>query len=238
MRIDARLIHDLFPVIIFLIIFPAALIISYLNLKKQKGKMRETAARLGLEFSESDPLVAIIRERSQRAVYTGPRGNNAGFDFQTVIRNIARTFAPWQVGGKYNGYQVVIRTEKRDKKSYTVVQLSFAKPLGLGLNIVVGNFLSKVGKNLFGKTSITTGNPEMDDKIYISGKDEMRVKYLAKRPDTQNALINLYKKYPGARIDDNGIIYKKSGFAGDFMELQTILNSMAVLAKAMGEPQS
>jgi len=139
------------------------------------------------------------------------------------------------VAGKYHGYQVIIRTEKKDKKSFTVVQLLFSRSLGMGLNIVVGNFLSKMGKNIFGKQSVSTGNPDLDNKVYISGQDEMKIKYLVKRSEFQQALLSLYNKYPGIRVDDQGITYQEKKVLTDLAAYQKLLDSLSAAAKAFAE---
>ncbi len=233
MKFDARLIQDLFPLGVFTVIFAAALIASYFSLKKQKKLMRDVALKLGLEFSETDPFSFLSQDKRPRPAYHRP--SDAGFDLQGLIKKVATGFSPWRVSGKYHGYQVIIRTEKKDKKSFTIVQLLFNQPLGMGLNIVVGNFLSKVGKNIFGKQSISTGNPDLDNKVYISGQDEMKIKYLVKRSEFQQALLSLYNKYPGIRIDDQGITYKEKKVLTDLAAYQKLLDSLSAAAKAFAE---
>ncbi len=230
MRIDARLIHDLFPLAVFLIIFTIALIASYASLKKQKKLLKEVAARLGLEFSETDPFSFMNPEKRPRPAYHRP--SDAGFDFQGFVKKVAAIFSPWRLSGKYQGYQVVIRTEKKDKQSFTVVQLLFNQSLGMGLNITAGNFLSKIGKNILGKQPISTGNLELDGKVYISGQDGMKIKYLVNRSEFQQTLLSLYNKYPGTRIDDQGLTYRQNKIMTDFAGYQALLTSLSGAAKA------
>ncbi len=103
------------------------------------------------------------------------------------------------------------------------------------MNIVVGNFLSKMGKNIFGKQSVSTGNPDLDNKVYISGQDEMKIKYLVKRSEFQQALLSLYNKYPGIRVDDQGITYQEKKVLTDLAAYQKLLDSLSAAAKAFAE---
>ncbi|HBZ87395.1 MAG: hypothetical protein A2509_09965 [Candidatus Edwardsbacteria bacterium RIFOXYD12_FULL_50_11] len=233
MKIDPGMINDLFPFLLFSIIFAVALIGSYFSLKKQKEKMRDIALKLGLEFSQTDPLSFMGQGKPVRPAYHRPR--DAGIDLQGLVKKVVSGFSPWRVAGKYHGYKVIIRTEKKDKKSFTVVQLLFSQPLGMGLNIVVGNFLSKMGKNIFGKQSISTGNPDLDNKVYISGQDEMKIKYLVKRSEFQQTLLSLYNKYPGVRVDDQGITYREKKVLTDLAAYQKLLDSLSAAAKAFAE---
>ncbi|MBU1356428.1 MAG: hypothetical protein KJ620_07660 [Candidatus Edwardsbacteria bacterium] len=230
MQIDARLIQDLFPVGVFTVIFAVALIASYYSLKKQKKLMREVALKLGLEFSETDPFSFLSRDKRSRPAYRRP--SDAGFDIQGFVKKIAAVFSPWRVTGKYHGYQVIIRIEKKDKQSFTVVQLLFNQSLGMGLNIAEGNFLSKIGKNILGKKPISTGNLDLDGKVYISGQDEMKIKYLVKRSELQQILLSLYNKYPGTRIDDQGLTYRQNKVLTDLAGYQALLTSLIGAAKA------
>jgi hypothetical protein len=230
MKLDFRMIQEIFPFLIFVVIFLTATVGSYFSMKKQKVKMREVASRLGLQFSESN----MLSFRDSNKTYTGyHRPRDAGFDIQQFIKQVSSVFSPWRVTGKYNGYEVIIRTERKDKKSFTIVELLFEKPLGMGLNIMVGNIFSKIGKNVFGKQSITTGNAELDQKVYISGNEEMKIKYMVKRPEFQQALLALYKKYPGAKIEDTGIIYREKKVIDDFMVYKTLLESLSQTAKSI-----
>jgi len=230
MKIDPRMINDFFPFLVFLTISIIAMVGSYYSLKKQKAKMKEIALKLGLEFKENDFL--SFKNPNTRS-YTGYHSpSDAGFDIQGIAKKIMAAFSPWQVIGKYNGYSIIIKTERKDKKSFTIVQLNFERPLGMGLNIVMGNMISRIGKNIFGKQSISTGNPDLDSKVYISGQDEMKVKYLIKRPEFQQMLLSLYNKYPGIRVDDNGITYKEKKVLTEYAAYKTLLDSLSGAAKA------
>lgn len=233
MKIDPGMIKDLFPFLLFSAIFTVALVGSYVSLKKQKKLMKEVAARLGLEFSQTDPLSFINKDKRPYPAYRRP--SDAGFDIQGLVKKVAAVFSPWRVSGKYNGYQVVIRIEKKDKQSFTVVQLSFNQSLGMGLHITAGNFFSKLGKNILGKQAISTGNPDLDKKVYISGQDEMKIKYLVKRSEFQQILLSLYNKYPGIRIDDQGLTYRQNKVIGDLAGYQALLTSLSGAAKAFAE---
>lgn len=230
MKIDAGFIQEYFPLAVFAVIFTVAMIASYASLKKQKKLMKEVAQRLGLEFSETDPFSFMNQDKRPRPAYRRP--SDAGFDLQGLVKKVAAVFSPWRVSGKYHGYQVIIKTEKKDKQSFTVVQLLFNQSLGMGLNIAAGNFLSKIGKNILGKQPISTGNLELDGKVYISGQDEMKIKYLVKRSEFQQILLQLYNKYPGIRIDDQGIIYRQNKIMTDFAGYQALLTSLSGAAKA------
>ena len=233
MKIDAGFIQELFPLALFIIIFTIALIASYASLKKQKKLMKEVAARLGLEFSETDPFSFMNQDKRPRPAYRRP--SDAGFDIQGFVKKIVAVFSPWRLSGKYHGYQVIIKTEKKDKQSFTVVQLLFNQSLGMGLNITAGNFLSKMGKNILGKKPISTGNLELDGKVYISGQDEMKIKYLVKRSELQQILLSLYNKYPGTRIDDQGLTYRQNKVISDLAGYQALLTSLSSAAKAFAE---
>jgi len=233
MKFDAGFIQDLLPLGVFAVIFAVALIAGYYSLKKQKKLMRDIALKLGLEFSETDPLSFMGQGKPVRPAYHRPR--DAGFDLQGLIKKVATGFSPWRVTGKYHGYQVIIRIEKKDKQSFTVVQLLFNQSLGMGLNIAAGNLLSKLGKNILGKQPISTGNPELDGKVYISGQDEMKIKYLVKRSELQQILLSLYNKYPGTRIDDQGLTYRQNKVISDLAGYQALLTSLIGTAKAFAE---
>ncbi len=92
MKIDPGMINDLFPFLLFSVIFIVALVGSYFSLKKQKEKMRDIALKLGLEFSQTDPLSFMGQGKPVRPAYHRP--SDAGIDLQGWSKRWCRDSPP------------------------------------------------------------------------------------------------------------------------------------------------
>ena len=235
MAIDLSTLSNLLPLAIFFIAMPLALLFSYRGYRRQKERMKEIAARLGLEYSETNPLKAARGGPGLDQMYRRGRPTGGGFDFQGFVFRAVRALMPWRVSGRFNGLSTAIWTENRNKQTFLVVQQTFDRPLELGLSIAAPNPLARLGKSLMGRSPLTTGNQELDAKTHISGRDEMKVKYLVKKPELQQALLALYREYPTVKIDDRGITYRRNKLMKEHAEFQRLLDSMSRAAKEFSD---
>lgn len=235
MAIDLRTLPNLLPLAIFFIAIPLALLFSYRGYRRQKERMKDIAARLGLEYSEASPLPGMAGSPGMGQAYRRGRPAGGGFDLQGLLFRAIRAFMPWRVSGRYNGLQIAIWTEHSNKQTFLIVQQAFDHPLDLGLSITSPNPLSRLGKSLMGRSPLTTGNQELDAKAHITGRDEMKVKYLVKKPEFQQALLSLYREYPAVKIDDRGITYRRNKQMKAHGEFQRLLDSMSKTAKAFSD---
>lgn len=227
--------NDVFPILLFGITFILIATIAILGNKKQKDKIKEIAAKLGLDYAEVNPFsFGADDKKSYRTIYAGQSHGMTSKD-RPFLKKILQAFLPWQLRGKFNGYQVKIYTKKRNKKTYTMVQMSFNQSLSMGLNMTLAgnNLMSKLRKNIFGKSSIETGNREFDEKIHVSGRDEMKIKYVIKRPDFQHAMLALSGKYPDIKIDDQNITWQEHKITPDLIEYRPLLEDLSIVAKAI-----
>jgi hypothetical protein len=224
---------NLMPFIIFLVVLPLSLYLSYRRNESNRKKLREVALKLGLQYTEKAPLdpsvkSATIRTGDQIRAQQRLRQLNGG----GILSRVSSLMSAAAVTGKYNGFAVDIRTANQNKKTYTVFSVYFPAALGLGLRIT-GNSLFRRDLPFGNKARIETGSDEFDKRIYVKGNDEMRVKYLIKRPEVQNALLAAYRIQSDTVIDDSAIVCRVEGFQGEFAKCQAILGGLTAVAQQL-----
>ncbi len=228
--------HDLGP-LVFLAVFAVSLYFGIQRSKARKQKLKQIAMRLGLQYQEksdwqASPAAAPTaggqqQQAQQRARQLQQNGTLA------KVMSLLSTAA---ITGSYNGWPVDIRTVNENKTSYTKFRLDFGRPLGLGLRVSANSFFQR---DLFGGSPrIESGNEEFDKKVLVRGSNELKVKFLVKRPETQRALLDAYRAYSEIAVDDEGISCKLRGFVDDYQRYQAILTALTAVAAALAPRQS
>jgi hypothetical protein len=226
-------IPDLMPFIIFLVVMPVSLYLGYKRNESNRRRLRDVALKLGLQYNEKAPLdpsvkSATIRTGDQIRAQQRLRQMEQG----GILARLASLMSATAVTGKYNGFAVDIRTANQNKKTYTVFTVYFPATLGLGLRITE-NSLFRRDLGFGGKTRIEAGSEEFDKRIFVKGNDEMRVKYLVKRPEVQKALLDAYRAQSDTVIDDTAIVCRTQESLKDYLKYQAILNSLTAAAQQL-----
>jgi hypothetical protein len=226
-------IHDLMPFIIFLVVLPLSLYLSYQRNQSNRKKLRDVALKLGLQYHEKSPIGPSAQPG---AIHSGDQiraqQRLRQLDQGGILAKVMALTAQATVSGKYNGFEVDIGTVNQNKKTYTVFRVSFPAPLGLGLKISQNNIFSR-DLPFGGKSRIEAGNGEFDKKIHVKGNDEMRIKYLVKRPEVQKALLDAYRSQSDIVIDDTAVVCKTPETLKDYLKYQAILNSLTTAAQQL-----
>ncbi|MDI6740786.1 MAG: hypothetical protein QME74_10545, partial [Candidatus Edwardsbacteria bacterium] len=124
-------IHEYLPFIIFLVILPLSLYLSYRKNESNRKKLKEVALKLGLQYNEKTPIGPSVKSaaiqsgdqlRAQQRLRQLEKGG--------ILSKVMALTAPTAVTGKYNGFEVDIRTANQNKKTYTVFSVFFPSPLG------------------------------------------------------------------------------------------------------------
>jgi hypothetical protein len=232
MNITAN-IHDLMPFIIFLVVLPLSLYLGHRRNETNKRKLRDVALKLGLQYSENAPAgpsLDALTIRSNDPAQTQQRLRR--LEKGGVLARALQTMAPAAVTGKYNGCAVDIRTQRRDKKTYTVFTAWFTAPLGLGLKVSPNSFLQR-DLGFGGKSRIESGDDAFDRKVLVKGADEMKVKYLVKRPEVRKALLDLYSAQSDTMIDDSSIVCRVQKDLKDFLAYQAVLGLLTAAVRQL-----
>lgn len=195
--------------------------------KNQKKRLREIAARLGLSYSDGQEAMTPKNMPGQVPAASGQ------FKALSFLFGLLNT---WKITGLYNGIPVEIYTETRgsgkSSTTYTIFNVMFKKPLGLGLAISKEGIFQKMGKALLNSQDIQTGFPEFDDKIIIKGSDEAAVKKLLTSPPVREQVLKLVGKYPGSIISDTGVTFERRGISTREDYYKETLNFLAGVVSA------
>ncbi len=225
--------HNILPLVIFLVVLPLSLYLGYRRGQAERKKLRDVASKLGLQYSEQAPgrpSLDALAIRSGDPQRTQQRLRQ--LDRDGALTRMLKSLAPPAVTGKYNGFAVDIRTQRSDKKTYTVFTVSFPGPLGLGLKATSNNFF----RRSFGAPSgqrIEAGDEAFDKAVFVKGDDQMKVKYLVKRPEVRKALLDSYRAQPDTVIDDNAIVCRVQKGLPDWMAYQKVLTDLTMAAKQL-----
>lgn len=226
-------IHDYLPLIIFLVVMPLSLYLNYRKNESNRKKLKDVALKLGLQYSEKAPAgpsldaPAISGDDPARA-----RQRLDRLDVGGVLSKVLSLTAPAAVTGKYNGFEVDIRSQRRDKKTYTVFTVSFPAPLGLGLKITPNSFFRR-DLGFGGKPRVESGDDEFDKRVLIKGTDDMRIKYLVKRPEVRKALLDAYQAQSDTIIDDNALVCRVQKDLKDYLAYQKVLALLTATARQL-----
>jgi hypothetical protein len=238
--------RELLPLIIFLVVGPLAIFISYQGRKKSAAKLRDLAAKLGLQFrAEGQPgmFTDAYRERLA-AMKTGDRVRaeaavrrlkQGGF-----LQSLMSMMQPLGISGKYNAYQVELSLVRRNKKNLTEVRAWYPEPLGLGLAVERQGFLHR--SLPFNKAErAESGNPELDKLVAIRARDPLKARYIARNLQAQMALLELFREN-GAELNDSGASVKLNGYQTDYARSKKMLDcmtrAMQAVAAAAGMKQA
>jgi hypothetical protein len=220
--------------LIFMAVFIGSMYLTARRTKARRQKMKQIALQLGLQYREQSDFLPSLNSasagtgRGQQRVRQLQQGGTLGGILSFLVQPA--------ISGKYGGWPVDIRTVNENKTVFTKFRLDFGRPLGLGLRIGANGFFQR---DLFGGSPrIESGNEEFDKKVLVRGRDELKVKFLVKRPETQRALLDAYRAFSDIVIDDEGITCKMRGSVDTYQKYQAILNALATVATRIAPAQS
>ncbi|HBE73561.1 MAG TPA: hypothetical protein DDW31_05680 [candidate division Zixibacteria bacterium] len=230
--------REYLPLLIFLVVLPATMYVSYRSRKASAGKLSELAAKLGLQYQgpeQSGALETAFNQKTasrqggdrMRAEQSFRRMEQSGF-----LKSLLTLAQPLAISGRYNGFQAEIRLVKQNKKSFTETRAFFSEPLGLGLKIERSGFWGK-SLSLNRDARIESGNAELDKMVAIRAGDGMKARYIARNLQAQTALLELFR-YKGAEFTDQGAVVRQDGHQTDYAKAKKLLDDMtrAMLAAA------
>jgi|GEM_PF-1744430 len=223
-------IREFLPLLIFLVVGPLAVFISYQKRKNSAAKLRDLAVKLGLQFRSPEQqgmFAEAYRERlgamkpgdRVRAEAAGRRLKQSGF-----LQSLMSMMQPLGIAGKYNGYQVEVSLLRRNKKNLTELRASYHEPLGLGLMVERQGFLQR--SLSFSKAErAESGNAELDKLVAIRARDALKAKYVARNVQAQIALLELFRE-SGAEFGDGGAFVRLNGYQTDYAKVKKLLDGM------------
>lgn len=235
-----RILHGLreyLPLLIFLVVGPLAIFISYQGRKKSATKLRDLAVKLGLQFrSEGQPgmftdayrekLAAMKPEERVRAEAAVRRVKQSGF-----LQSLMSMMQPLAVYGKYNGYRVELALVRRNKKNLTEIKAWYPEPLGLGLTVERRGLLHR--SLSFSKAErAESGNTELDKLAAIRAREALKARYIARNVQAQMAMLELFRE-SGAELNDIGASVKLGGHQMDYARVKKLLDGMTRAMQAV-----
>ena len=223
--------------LIMLAVFIGSMYLASRRAKARQQKMKQIALQLGLQYQEPSDWRSSLNigkgrhGQQQRAQQRVQQLQSSG----TLARALSFLSSP-TITGKYNGWPVDIRAVNENKTVFTKFRIGFGRPLGLGLRIGPNSFFQR---DLFGgNPRVESGNEEFDKKVLVRGGDELKVKFLIKRPETQRALLDAYRAFSDIAIDDEGISCKLRGFVDEYQKYQAVLAALTAIAAKLTPMQS
>ncbi len=244
-----KLLYDLrefLPLLIFLVVGPLAVFLSYRRRKRCSDKLKDLAVKLGLQWKSEEPwhlspdayrqrLASLKPGERARAEAAVRRWERSG-----LIQSLRSMMQPLAIGGRYNGYQVEVALVHREKKNLTEVRAWYPEPLGLGLSITRRGFWNR-RLSLAKSDKAETGNAELDRMVEIRAKDRLRASYLAKSVQVQLALRDIFQERD-IECDDRGILVRWQGYQTDYGKIKGLLDrmtrAMQSVAAAVGAKQN
>jgi len=233
-----RQVGDYLPLIIFLLVVPIATYLSHRRRQGQIKKLKELAAKLGLQFKGEDPKELEQTYRQKMAAYQGGDRARAEQAFRRLeqsgfLKSLLSFAQPLAISGRYNGCQAEIKLMHQNKKDYTEIRVFFPEALGLGLKIVRSGFWHR-SLSLGQTAKLETGNAELDRMIAIQSKDELKARYLARSVQSQQALLTLFQ-HSGAEVNDREILVRQDGHQVEYHKCKKLLDDMTRTAKAIAD---
>ncbi len=235
-----RFLHDLrefLPFLIFLVVGPLALFLSYQGRKKSAAKLRDLAAKLGLQFRpEGQPGMLAESYRQKLAAMKPGDRVRAEAAFRRVkqsgfLQSLMSMMQPLAIYGKYNGYRVELALVRSNKKNLTEVRAWYPETLGLGLAVERQGFLHS--RFSFSKAErAESGNRELDKLAAIRAKDPLKARYIARNIPAQLAILELFRE-SGAEINDEGATVKLNGHQTDYSKAKKLLEGMTRAMEAV-----
>ena len=228
--------HDLGP-LVFLAVFAVSLYLSTRRAKARQQKMKQIAMQLGLQYQEKSAWqVSPVARPGGTSQQQQAQQRMRQLQQNGTLAKVMSMLSTAAIAGTYNGWPVDIRTVNENKTVFTKFRLSFGRSLGLGLRIGPNGFFQR---DLFGGSPrIESGNEELDKKVLVRGSDELKVKFLVKRPETQRALLDAYRSFADLTIDDEGISCRLRGFVDEYQKYQAILTALTAVAAMLAPQQS
>lgn len=204
--------------------------------KKQKETLKQTAMKLGLNFT--DGMSAMDGGNAFQGQL--PQGVNMG-QVQSMMKNpvfsaLMSLNSSWNLSGKYNNVPVRVYYETRgsgkSRTSYTIFEAQFTGPEGSGMVISREGFFSGIGKALFKMQDIQTGNMELDKMALIKGKDEMAVKTFLSNPSNQHAVMDIFRSLRDVQIFENVVHVEYVGTYVKYERLKEELDRLVMKVAA------
>jgi hypothetical protein len=224
----------LFPIAVFISFGTSALAIWFaLNWKnKNRERARGLASNLGLAYSEGLEAAESVAKEQGRESYSAKLEA-----LPPILRRLLDKFAPWRISGEYCGVPVRIfpetRSSGKSSTTWLVVRALFRDTIPYKLRAGKESFFDKVGKTLFGLQDVEVGDFVFDEAIRIKASDPAAASVLFSRPETREALLNLISSWPGAVVTSECIQWERIIGKKAMEEVPTVLELMAVAAKAM-----
>ena len=225
----------------------ALLILTILSVKlwkflQRKKKLKKMAEILNLNFSEL-PL-----DKGQEFDLSDMKNRKWAARLQKVFS----LFAPWEITGTLRGLPVRISTRHRayrvrrvgtststgkgkEKEVFMRMEICFVENLDLGLQIFSDNPFVKEGYDGYDdrRKDLQSGNPELDERVKILGISEQRITKLLGRTDLLEALLQLFKRYSNAVVDDESVRIEERGIIVDADDCRARLESLVSVASSM-----
>lgn len=229
--------REYLPLLIFLVVVPVTMYVSYRSRMNNARKLRELAAKLGLQYQASGQPGEMEQEYAGRIqTYRGGDRIKAeqayrGLQRSGFLKTLLTLTQPLAVSGRYNGCQVEIKLMNQNKKNFTEASAQFAEPLGIGLRISKSGFWSQ--KVSLSKSSrVESGNHELDKAVSVAARDELRAKYIVKNFQAQQALLALFG-HKGAELTDQGTAVRLDGHQTDYAKTKKLLDDMTRALQAV-----
>lgn len=224
--------HNILPWVVLLVIVPLSLYLAHRSNEAERRKLKDVALKLGLQYSDQASAQASLEALAVRGDQQRTRDRMQQLERSGALTTILRGLSQPAMTGEFNGHAVDIRTQRRDKKSYTVFTVTFPGPLGLGLKVTSNNFF----RRSFGAPAgqrVESGDETFDKSVFVKGDDQMKVKYLVKRPEVRKALLDAYRAQPDTAIDDNAIVCRVQKGLPDYLAYQKVLADLTMAAKQL-----
>jgi len=162
-------------------------------------------------------------------------------DWTEAARRLGFRFKPGgliglrEMSGELQGCDVevatVMRSSGRSRSPYTLWQVRYPQPLGLGLKLEREGFFSGVGK-LLGAQDIQVGDEAFDDALLVKGRDPQEIREFLTRP-RRARILRALGSYQELEIDDEGVELELSGYS-DTEQLVSLSKRLAELAHTLG----
>jgi hypothetical protein len=221
--------------IVIVIVVVLAVAIRLRSFLQRKKNLRNLAKHLGMEFSDLP-----LDEQSESEL---ARMKDQGWVrwFQKFIS----LFSPWEIRGTFHGMPVrmsprylIQRVSGRGsgagerKDTYMRIEVPFPENLDLGLQIYADNPFVKLGHdgNDDRRREIQSGMPELDNMVNINGISEERIVRILNRTDLLQALLQLYRKYSHAVVDDECVRIEEPQMVVDVNDCRARLEALSHVA--------
>jgi hypothetical protein len=148
---------------------------------------------------------------------------------------------PHAMNGVWAGVEVEVtdlRTGKRGEFSTTKYVARFSQPVPDGLFISPEGFMGGMGfvntlRKWRGYKDIAIGDPEFDEEVFVTGRDEAGIRRLLDDPAVRASVWELVTEYEGKVDHDKGVIMNTDGTDMDGDVIQTKISVVVAVASAI-----